>query len=76
MTVNASKNRIPVMWSIINTPSVPVLKMIINPNNMDFNYTAIVTETRTLGGFIQEYWGEQLTTISASVKIAMFVGAK
>jgi hypothetical protein len=52
------------------------MTMMLNPANIDMSYAPLVNETRTLGGFVQEFWGEQLTTLSASGKTAMFYNDK
>lgn len=73
MTIGIRKNKQVISWRIIGLVSLPpTLTMMINPSNLDLNYTQLVNETRTLGGFIQEFWGEQLTTLSASGQTAMF----
>lgn len=66
-------NKQAIVWRIdglIETP--PALTMFINPANLDLSYSALINETRTLGGFIQEFWGEQLTSLSASGQTSMF----
>jgi hypothetical protein len=67
------RNRKSIIWRIEGIDPAPLpLTMLINPANLDVSYTPIVNETRTLGGFVQEFWGEQLTTVSASGQTAMF----
>jgi hypothetical protein len=68
----ARQNPVPISWSIKGAANVPSLTMLVNPANLDTSYTPLITETRTLGGFIHEFWGEQLTTLSASGKTALF----
>lgn len=71
--IGIKTNKQAISWRIeglLNTP--PPLTMMINPSNMDLSYAPLVSETRTLGGFIQEFWGEQLTTLGASGQTAMF----
>lgn len=71
----AKSNKVPVIWRIVGIPDPPPeLTMLLNPGNLDTSYTHLVNETRTLGGFLQEYWGEQLTSLSASGRSAMFYG--
>ena len=66
------KNRQSIIWRIEGTQTPPPpLTMLINPANLDIAYTPLINETRTLGGFIHEFWGEQLTTLSASGQTAM-----
>jgi hypothetical protein len=67
---------VPISWSIKGDAKVPSLTMLINPTNLDIAYSPLITETRTLGGFVHEYWGENLTTLSATGKTAMFVDSE
>ncbi|MDD5649585.1 MAG: hypothetical protein PHF86_04095 [Candidatus Nanoarchaeia archaeon] len=67
---------VPISWSIRGDAKIPSLTMLINPSNLDITYSPLITETRTLGGFAHEYWGESLTTLSASGKTAMFVDSE
>lgn len=69
----AKQNPVPISWSIKGDGGVPPLTMLVNPLNLDTTYTPLITEIRTLGGFVHEYWGEQLTTLSATGKTAMFL---
>lgn len=76
MTIGAKKNKQAIIWRIEGLHETPPeLTMMINPINLDVSYTQLVNETRTLGGFVQEYWGEQLTSLSASGQTAMFYGS-
>jgi len=73
MPTGAKQNKQALIWRIEGTQEIiPDLTMLINPQNLDTSYTPLITETRTLGGFVQEFWGEQLTSISASGRTAMF----
>ncbi|MDD5649716.1 MAG: hypothetical protein PHF86_04750 [Candidatus Nanoarchaeia archaeon] len=72
----AKQTQLPVSWSIVSDTKVPSLNMLINPANMDTTYSPLITETRTLGGFAHEYWGEQLTSLSATGKTAMFLDSE
>ena len=79
MTIAAKydKNKHLISWRIEglrDTP--PEFTLIVNPVNLDISYTQLVNETRTMGGFLQEYWGEQLTTLSAAGRTAMFFGSE
>lgn len=67
---------VPISWSVKGDTKIPSLTMLINPSNLDVSYTPLITETRTLGGFAHEYWGEQLTTLSATGKTAMFIDSE
>lgn len=71
----AKQNPRAIIWKIVGTKfNVPELTMLINPGNLDHTYAQLITETRTLGGFTQEFWGEQLSTLAAAGRTAMFYG--
>lgn len=77
MTIGIKKNKRAIVWRIEGLKeSPPELIMFINPANIDITYSSLVTETRTLGGFVQEFWGEQLTSLSAAGQTAMFYSNK
>jgi hypothetical protein len=68
-------NKAAIVWRIEDiTDPPPELTMLINPGNLDTSYTQLINETRTLGGFVQEFWGEQLTTLSSSGRTALSYG--
>jgi hypothetical protein len=70
----AKQNSVPISWSLVGTTQkVPSLTMLVNPANLELSYAPMISETRTLGGFVHEYWGEQLTSLSASGRTAMFI---
>jgi hypothetical protein len=71
--IGSKQNKQALIWRIDGLPEIiPDLTMLINPQNLDISYMPLITETRTLGGFIQEFWGDQLTSISAAGRTAMF----
>ncbi len=47
-------------------PEGPLVQMYINPQNIRINNKKIITPTRTKGGFVIQYWGEDLGTLSLS----------
>jgi hypothetical protein len=47
-------------------PEQPIIQMYINPNNLKTDYKKIISKVRTKGGYVIQYWGEDLTTISMS----------
>jgi len=74
MTIGAKKNTKAIVFRIDGLrEEPPSLTMLINPANLDLSYTSLVNETRTMGGFVQEFWGEQLTSLSASGQTALFI---
>lgn len=70
-------NKKAIIWQIQGLPerlSVPDLTMKINPRNLDSSYAQLINRKRTLGGFIEEHWGEQLDSLSASGTTGEFFG--
>lgn len=45
-------------------PEFGVVKMYINPQSINFNYSKAISRKKTKGGFSLQYWGEELPTIS------------
>jgi len=74
MTIGVKENTQAIVFRIDGLrEEPPPLTMIINPANLNISYSSLVNETRTLGGFVQEFWGEQLTSLSASGQTALFI---
>jgi hypothetical protein len=70
-------NKKAIIWQVQGLPerlSVPDLTMKINPRNLDNSYSQLINRKRTLGGFIEEHWGEQLDSSSASGTTGEFFG--
>lgn len=57
-----SKHHI-VHWFI---PEIGVVKMAVNPNSIQYNFSKLISENRTKNGYLFQYWGEQLTTLTIS----------
>lgn len=47
-------------------PEQPIVQMYINPQNISYNYKKSISSQRTKGGFLLQYWGEDLTTLRLS----------
>src|SRR6266404_5969472 len=45
-------------------PEMPIVEMYINPQSVNYGYSKQITETRTKGGYVLQYWGENLTTLN------------
>lgn len=41
-----------------------VVPLYINPTTITTNYTKNISETQTIGGFVIQYWGDKITTMS------------
>jgi len=47
-------------------PEVGMITMYVNPQSIAYNNSKLITKERTKGGFIVQYWGEELTTLNIS----------
>lgn len=77
VSAGSVRNKKAIIWQIDGLPEkykISDLIMKINPQNLSSNYTQLINRKRTLGGFIEEHWGEQLDTLSASGKTGQFFG--
>jgi|SRR5271166_890311 len=45
-------------------PEVGLINMYINPQNVRYNSSKLINKELTKGGFVVQYWGEELTTLS------------
>lgn len=45
-------------------PEGPIVQMYINPQNITYNYSKAIENQRTKGGFVIQYWGENLTILN------------
>lgn len=59
-SVGGTTTRKLVHWLI---PEGPIVAMYCNPQSIAYNYTKNVEKTRTKGGFVVQYWGEDLTVL-------------
>ncbi len=60
---DATSRRRMMHWFI---PEFGIIKMYINPANMVYTFNKAITQERTKGGHVLQYWGEQLTTLRIS----------
>lgn len=59
----ATSTRQLVKWLV---PEGPIVEMYINPKNINYNHKKIINTTQTKGGFVAQYWGEDLLRMSIS----------
>ena len=45
-------------------PEVGVINMYINPQSINYAFKKLITPERTKGGYVIQYWGEELTTLN------------
>lgn len=44
-------------------PEVGIINMYVNPQQISYNHKKLITPERTKGGYVIQYWGEELTTL-------------
>lgn len=44
-------------------PEVGIVNMYINPQSIDYNFKKLINSERTKGGYVMQYWGEELPTL-------------
>ncbi len=47
-------------------PEGPIIQMYINPQNIRYTYKKLINSQKTKGGYVLQYWGEELTTLAIS----------
>jgi hypothetical protein len=47
-------------------PEFGIVKMYVNPANINYKMGKLINKDRTKGGFVLSYWGENLTTLAIS----------
>ena len=65
-------------WSIIGietTNITPSLIIDINPKELNIAYKKIINRVRTLGGFLEEHWGDEMDVITGSGSTSMYYDA-
>jgi hypothetical protein len=45
-------------------PEQPIVEMYINPQQVQYNFTKLINTTRAKGGYILQYWGENLGSLT------------
>lgn len=50
-----------VHWLI---PEGPIVQMYINPQSINYSYKKAIVDQRTKGGFVVQYWGEELIDLT------------
>lgn len=48
----------------------------VNPASLDLNYSKTITRIQTLGGFVEQHFGDQLTQISATGSTGAFISVE
>lgn len=76
-----SRDRVPVLFQVVSpdmdTLLLPdFLFLHVNPSSLDFSYAKVKAVMNTLGGFVEQHFGDQLTSISASQSTGAFVSVE
>jgi len=58
---SAANTRKLMRWMV---PEQPIVEMYINPQSVQYNHGKQITEQRTKGGYVLQYWGETLTNLT------------
>jgi hypothetical protein len=53
-----------IVWEVPSVGSPAFIEMYLNPESINIQNSKMVNTTRTKGGFILQYWGEELTNIT------------
>jgi hypothetical protein len=69
---------VPLLFQVISpdkeTKLLPhALYLHVNPESLDFSYTKNIARTETMGGFLEQHFGEELTSISATQSTGTFI---
>jgi hypothetical protein len=59
----AKRNRQLISWRV---PGIGTVEMYINPQQISISEKKVIKTTRTKGGYVMQYWGEELTRIKLS----------
>jgi len=77
ITQNSVTNKKSIMWQIRDIPDkyrLPDLVMNVNPTNLKTSYKQLINRRRTIGGFLEQHWGEELDSMSMSGITSNFYG--
>lgn len=58
--VNAQRVRKIIHWFV---PEIGIVKMYVNPASIDYGFEKIISQERTKGGYVLQYWGETLPVL-------------
>ena len=53
-----------IVWEVPSVGSPAFIEMYLNPSSIDIQSSKLINSSRTKGGFIIQYWGEELTNIA------------
>lgn len=60
---DAVSTRQAVRWLV---PEQPMVEMYLNPEQIQYQYKKLISQQRTKGGYVLQYWGEDLTTLQVT----------
>ena len=56
-----------------NTTVFPYLVLHVNPSTFEESYTKLITRQNTRGGYLEQHWGEELSSVSCELSTGLFV---
>jgi hypothetical protein len=57
----ATARRNLIRWFV---PETGIVEMFVNPSSIKYTEKKVISETRTRGGYVLQYWGEELETLN------------
>jgi len=55
-----------IVWETALTGSPGYIEMYVNPNSLQWSHNKSIQKIKTKGGFLIQYWGEELTSLAIS----------
>lgn len=55
-----------ILWQVPHLGNNRFIEMYVNPQGITFSNKKTITSKRTKGGFLNQYWGEELETVSVN----------
>jgi hypothetical protein len=78
---NDTNNKIPMLFQVLSPDMETLLfpyalYLHVNPQSLDVSYSKNINRVQTLGGFVEQHFGENLTDISASGSTGAFISVE
>jgi hypothetical protein len=74
-------DKVPVLFQVLSPDKETLLLpeamyLHVNPSSLDFSYSKNIARSETRGGFLEQHFGDELTTISADQSTGAFVNTE
>ena len=78
---SSQSNVIPVLFQVLSPDNETLLLpdflyLHVNPSNFDVDYNKVIERFQTMGGFVEQHFGEELASISASQSTGAFISVQ